>query len=233
MITHFYQYHPYETGIFVEIFLPKRAEFQGTLYRVLTEGFDLEKVKNHFRNSHKRDKIKRLLEKYYDEVANYTEENIENFPQVFFGYSMYEVDGVFLSKRKGIVEERTQIVRIIFMPDFEHLYEHFRLDENPVENELRIVNIVKLFLRVPNSNDENFFKDFKVLTKREKALVKYISKWVDDIGLFLFGYVVYEICERILDLHFLDENSGHQLEDEIWVTSFWHFAVNRIVFKEE
>ncbi len=40
-----YAFNPSEHGIFVEIYLPKKAEFQGTLYQALTEGFDIEKVR--------------------------------------------------------------------------------------------------------------------------------------------------------------------------------------------
>jgi hypothetical protein len=45
----FYQYQRNEAGFFTELYLAKRAEFQGTLYKVLTEGFDLDKLKAHFR----------------------------------------------------------------------------------------------------------------------------------------------------------------------------------------
>ena len=53
----------------------------------------------------------------------------------------------------------------------------------------------------------------------------YLDDWIWDITLFLFGYIVYEICEKIKNL---SESGDITPEDEIWVTSFWNLQISRI-----
>ena len=60
------------------------------------------------------------LTKYYDEFVLRGE-------QIFHGYSIYEVDGVF-SGLSTIYEERTSVVKIIFKPDFIELHESGKFD---------------------------------------------------------------------------------------------------------
>ena len=40
-----YQAQDSESGIFVELYLPKKSYFQGTLYDTLTKGFNISDVK--------------------------------------------------------------------------------------------------------------------------------------------------------------------------------------------
>jgi len=98
-----YQFRPSESGLFVELYLPKRAEYQGALYNTITDGFQKDKVESHFRNAatDKKEGIRNLLEDYYPTMANYTDEMIYRLMEffrsdvpLFSGYSMYEVDGV-------------------------------------------------------------------------------------------------------------------------------------------
>src|SRR5262245_1136935 len=94
-----YAFNPSEHGIFVEIYLPKKAEFQRTLYQALTEGFDIEMVRSHFQA--KQERINSFLRGHYS-----CQGRIEGMRQVFYGYSMYEVDGVYYdSKNKKTFEE--------------------------------------------------------------------------------------------------------------------------------
>ena len=102
-----YRFHEFEPGVFVEIYLPKKAKFQGTLYDTLTKGFNFDNVKDHFLSSKKSD-IWQFLEKY-GRIRDYSEERINVFPELFWGYSVYEVDGVFRSNASSsrIIEEKT------------------------------------------------------------------------------------------------------------------------------
>src|SRR4051812_38604948 len=102
-----YEFKPSDPGILVEIYLPKKANFQGTLYDTLTKGFYIKNVISHFKKPEKKPGIKKLLKRFKDSVR-YLEDEIDHFPPVLFGYSLYEVDGVFISERNGIQAERTQ-----------------------------------------------------------------------------------------------------------------------------
>lgn len=226
-----YQFYPGEGGIFVEIYLPKRADFQGRLYDSLTKGFDLEKVKAHFK-SEKAANIRKLLLKYYDEIANYTDETIDKMETVFWGYSMYEVDGVFYNPEKGIEEERTQVLRVMFLPNIKHLYSNFRLSDDDRINEDRIRMLVKKYLRSPSNIAAQFKAENTGMNTVELSIVDYLDVWIQNVALFLFGYIVYEICERILELYNEIDTDKDIIENEIWITSFWNLTTNRIIFEK-
>ena len=46
-----YRFHKGDPGTFVEIYLPKKALYQGKLYNTLTNGFRNEGVLKHFRKN--------------------------------------------------------------------------------------------------------------------------------------------------------------------------------------
>ncbi|MGH9427772.1 MAG: hypothetical protein ACRD2L_15900 [Terriglobia bacterium] len=215
-----YAFNPSEHGIFVEIYLPKKAEFQGTLYQALTEGFDIEKVRGHFRA--KREQINAFLQGHYS-----CDGRIETMQQVFYGYSMYEVDGVYYDlKNKKTFEERNQVIRVMFKPDLEAV----NIRTLPVE---RAQTVTKLFVRHAGKT-ESFPTDHPQIylnaSEQEKAMISsllvYLEGWKYDVALFVLGYIVFEICERIQEL---DIMKGKDAEEEILVTSFWNLTVNRIV----
>jgi len=49
-------------------------------------------------------------------------------------------------------------------------------------------------------------------------VVKEVRKWVDDTGLFIFGFLVRRFWGEVLRL-------GRR-EDEIWITSFFNLNIN-------
>jgi hypothetical protein len=215
----------------MEIYLPKKANFQGTLYETLTRGFDLNVVKAHFKNPDKRARIKNLLTRFYS-IAQYDLETIDGYQPIFFGYSLYEVDGVFCNEKKGIVEERVQAIRIVFKPDYDYLFQNFMLAQNEKESRDEIRVLVRRFLRFSSPDVQAFIatlsRDEYLDSKR--ALLLFIDKWVAYVCLFVFGYVVYEICAKITQLYREEGNDITKVEDEVWVTSFWNLGVNRICF---
>jgi hypothetical protein len=87
----------------------KKAEFQLLLYETLTAGFNLEKVRSHFRS--KAEAIRRFMRRNR-QLHDFSSYRINHFGSVFTGYSLYEVDGTF----DGGAQERTQVVRVIFVP---------------------------------------------------------------------------------------------------------------------
>lgn len=215
-----------EYGIYVELYLPKRAKFQGRLYQALTEGFKHEIVREYFLNHTKRPKIIELLKQHqYSKWLNYTPDYIETLDSLYWGYSMYEVDGVFKPAIGDKVdEERTQVIRLMFLPQ--------SLDEKMAKFEVEfgtdeywhLLELIGGFLRSPKRN-QTFPPDLK--NEKERQLIQYILDWCLAVGFFLIGYVVFEICSEIEEL---SDREDADYEKEVWMTSFWHFNVNRIVF---
>lgn len=209
-----YQFQPYEPGVFVEVYLPKKALYQGTLYNALTEAFDFERVKEHFRDPDKRDHIYKLLERYTE--TKDIETRLDRLNQFYWGYSMYEVDGVFFEK--GVInEERTQVIRIIFLPDLQEIQS---LAPSVEYGSLR--RFVKRALKA--DSDER-----QLLRNTHPEIIDYINNWIGDVGLFLFGYVIFHLCSRIKELN---EAARGDLEKEIWVSSFWALEINRVILSK-
>ena len=228
-----YEFCRGEPAVFSEIYLPKKSVYQGRLYDTLTRGFDIDNIKEHFIK--KESKIKELLRRY-NRLVGYDRAFIDEFPRVFFGYSMYEVDGVFYDIDKGItakehtriVEERTQIIRIIFKPDMNELDRLFNkvIPDDAVDKDEFLKILARTYLSHSSSSLETFFEDEEKMRLYQEVF-KYLQKWTDYTGLFMFGYLIYEISELILSL-FRGDKIG-KVEDVIWVTSLWNLSVNRIV----
>jgi hypothetical protein len=57
-----------------------------------------------------------------------------------------------------------------------------------------------------------------------KQLAAAITKWIDDCGLFIFGFLVRELWTSVVKAAEAEE--AEKLEDEIWVSSIFHFNIN-------
>lgn len=240
-----YKFLPAVSAIFVEIFLPKKAKYQGTLYDTLTNGFKLN-YKEHF-NGEKRADIQHFLEEYTLEGENISEMIdgfVERGERFFFGYSMYEVDGVFVSDKKDkkgdnvLDEERTQVIKLIFkLSDQEVLkkvkrkYRRTSITLNKIRAliGMGLQSTHQKTLSVGQTSSDKTPKDesseynyFKGLTKKEREVYSYIEgltkDWVDDAGIFLFGYIIYELSRGV-----------NKVEEQIWVTSVWDAKVNVVI----
>lgn len=212
-----YKFNPAKHGVFVEIYLPKKAAFQGTLFESLTEGFDLNKVRAHL--TEREAEVKRLLKD--STYCNDYERRVKNMRQVFTGYSMYEVDGVFYGgEGKPVDEERTQIIRIMFLPN------DIRADVSALPQEIT-KEIIREYIRFTGGHDkygDHFLSTHEGLADEQKAqvrnLVEDLRDWEAEQVLFLFGYVMFNLCEKIQKL------GGSYDQAEIWITSFWNLSVN-------
>jgi hypothetical protein len=222
-----YKFQRGEGGIFVEIYLPKKAEFQGTLYNTLVKGFRVKNIKNHFKDSEKVPGIKKLLKDFKDSVRFLdTREEIDAFPSVLKGYSMFEVEGVFYnSKKRQIQAELTQVISIMFKPDLQKFSQKHKRTKDAAK---RINRVTKDYLRFPDGREEFVKARRRRLGAIEQEVLEHLAKWTNYVGLFLFGYLVYEICEQITKLVGEGAMKWDDAEDEIWVTSFWNLVINPI-----
>lgn len=233
-----YLVKPQEPAVFVELYLPKKAVFQGVLYNALTAGFRLEKVKEHFLKADptKQRQIRSLLGKSWT-MVDYSPTDIQQFRRVFFGYSLYDVNGVFL-KSAGtepeaesdsdetyrVAEETSQVVRMVF--------KYPCAAESPI-----VIDFLMLAMRRPLSEMSQFADVHRTEittiagTEAEHVftLLEDLERWQMYVGLFVFGFLIYNICEGILHL---GESTKVQidpadlLQDEIWVTSSWSTSMN-------
>ena len=201
----------------MEIYVAKKAEFQPLLYETLTAGFNLKKVRSHFRS--KAEAIRRFMRRNR-QLHDFSSYRIDHFGNVFTGYSLYEVDGTFA----GGAQERTQVVRVIFVPPLAQLSERLAI---PRGHRLAYVSH---FLRFWTHNTDSYDAHRNATVPfepGERDLVRKLSGWLDDVGLFATGYLLYEICTGISELH--RRGLIRKPEKELWVTSFRDFALNRMM----
>jgi hypothetical protein len=213
-----YRFKPFEPGIIVEVYLPKRANYQGTLYETLTSAFTWKNVLSHFEDSNRRPVIDELLKEY---TEFYSPDMLETIDQFFWGYSVYEVDGVFFEKphrneRGQIDEERTQVIRFMFFPDL--ALAETLITESDIASFGSVARAVSALLS--KGRDER-----AIIGRNVPKLKDYIDRWVGAVGLFIFGYFIFNLTERIRALNLSD---FHDLEKEIWVTSLWSLEVNKV-----
>ncbi len=235
-----YELMPLESGVFAELYLPKKAHYQGQLYETLTKGFDVDEVRRHLRG--KRKQIQTYLAgatQYWDISGRESqspdqflnEAFIKRFPDLLHGYTMYEVDGVFRSPHTGqVVEERTQIIRLMFITDLDQQFS--TLDFIDDSNREAATLLARAYLRSPHWDRHRFLEDQKLFAsartfddRQAAAIIGLTAEWARFIAVFLFGYVVHDICEG---LRKLNQNEMVALEEEIWVTFFWNLIISRI-----
>ncbi len=235
-----YELMPLESGVFAELYLPKKAHYQGQLYETLTKGFDVDEVRRHLRG--KRKQIQTYLggaTQYWDISGRdspspdqfLNEAFIRRFPDLLHGYTMYEVDGVFRSPDTGqVVEERTQIIRLMFITDLDQQFS--KLDFIDDSNRESATLLARSYLRSPHWDRHRFLEDQKLFAsarlfddRQGAAIIGLTAEWARFIAVFLFGYVVHDICEG---LRKLNQNEKVALEEEIWVTFFWNLIISRI-----
>jgi hypothetical protein len=130
-MTRTYAFTRGERGIFAEIYFPRRVAHQGAIFTALQRGHSTSVVRTYFR-----DNLTDILEELRDypfifDPYRYrrrrprtveTEDalarkRIDMYRSPFSGWSMYQVDGVFINPRGRVYEEATQVVRIMFRKD--------------------------------------------------------------------------------------------------------------------
>jgi hypothetical protein len=233
LLLSMYDFQKGEPAILVELFLPYKAKYQGALYETLSTGLKLHKEKyaSHFNSEHK-DGITKMLHRY-GITGNY-QDFITRNRLVFTGYSTYEVHGVFCGKDGEPIEEQTTVIKIIFKPNYDELTDEIIAECSQSE----VAEPSKEFLEEFLSNLfriglRNSYRDSEITPvigytalagiydhmdpAQRQHCVKKVRDWIEDVGLFLFGYIVYNLSHGVEDR-----------EEEIWVTSHWNFYVNRV-----
>jgi len=195
-------------GTLFEIFLTKRIEYQAKLYEALQSGLVLENVQaflqatQHPMPDQERIRLRNLLPDSL--VSAFTPERVARMEQVCFGFSLTEVDGVFVmdATQPGTqrMQERTQVVQLFFKPDA--LYRRLQDDPIVTAEEWRAVldGVSDLWERPWNGSP---------LPGVRAEFQTTLLEWAIDVRLFVFGFMVGKITEELA----MDEQ-------EIWVTSY-------------
>lgn len=218
-----------------EIMLPKKIQYQDFLFASLVDGIRSFSFSDYFRQNE--ESVRQLFEKYSDII--YHEKNIlevfdSEFNPVFQGYSMYEVDGVFRHEN-GVAfdEELTQIIRIYFIPDYDGIAKRF-----PGLSDLEILEYADNFFSLTT----NMYRRMQQFKKTEEDILKgftpaegnklgdYFNRWVEAVSVFVFGYIIHEICRHLS--RYYEDKKLKALEKEIWVTSHWGILINRTKLRE-
>ena len=201
-----------EPGMLVEVYFPKKAAYQGALFAALVKGLDQQAVKKYLTRHMSR--VRHLVR---PKLSVPLAKRVGSYRQVFHGYSMYEVDGVFRGQVTSY-EERTQVLRLLFKPEY-----HAHLKDIDDEALPQVYEYIRRFRQIPISITDNpieHFKTFeriKTLSKQEKQALQAVLEWSEDIHLFVFGYLLGRFTEI-----------GGLKEEEIWVTSYRSAVVNVI-----
>ena len=235
-----------ERPLFSEVYFPKKIVYQGTVFKALEEGLREEIVKEYLKGN-----VVSLTEelKGYPDILNPRQfeeasrkqpqfvsledalKRIEVYQSCFRGWSMYEVDGIFL-RNGGIDEERTQVIRLMFRFDSSL---SALAEEAGCGDALRAIHLwfmdhrfYRLVEQKPWDAAEkrrliNFRSPWpaykrKFVEKHFEAAMKESVKWLDDCALFTYGYLVRNFWEIVL-------KRGRR-EDEIWVTSLFGLNLN-------
>jgi len=77
-----YKFQTYEPGVLIELYLPKKAKYQGKLYEVLTDGFRLKNVKE---NLKRKKKERSDFLKNYTEIEELTDCRIDKIASFYYG----------------------------------------------------------------------------------------------------------------------------------------------------
>lgn len=252
-----YEFEPGKRSIFAEIYFPKKVAYQGAIFEALEGGLNEEYVRTELvRLSQLLLETELSVYPHWFDPERYTttELRIERptleqaksrmamYVSPFHGWSMYEVDGVFLSKRKRngrrqIDEERTQVIRLIFVFDDKVEKQATKLGHLDVYRAI-LYWIMSIYGHTDydaywNKGEMKRFLDRhgewspekrRYAERHYKRLAGAITKWIDDCGLFIFGFLVRELWKKVVDVAEIEK--GRKLEDEIWVSSIFHFNIN-------
>lgn len=175
---------------------------------------------------------------------------IDVYVSYYKGWSMYEVDGVWEATKPPLlegtpalpvgeeeaprlVEERTQVIRLMFrLPStYEEEARHagcFDVLRAIIYWTIGIQGSLNEHRSWSRAEQARFMVHHTPWPKKKAAfarryfarVAKEVEKWIDDCGLFIFGYLVRKFAENVL--------KEKEEEAEIWVTSFFTLGVNVI-----
>lgn len=237
---------PWETGVLVEFYLPKKASYQGPLHDLLKDALYIDRVRS-LLGKRKAEILPTLNVLLAHRGCGEEDWNqiLRNIPEgILGGWSMYEVDGVFIDREKdqsirerlknkgnentslsddedaAIFEERTQVVRLILYPDLRNV--QLIAGQNCSLDSAR--GLVDAFLHHSTARSADFLEDHGGFWDKKfpdrKALeraCRYMEEWITAAGVLVFGYLVWAISDAI----------GTK-EKVFWVTSSWGLNINQV-----
>lgn len=231
-----------------EVYFPKKVEYQGIIYKSLHDGYDQQNVKDylqlhtasllielaeyaHLFNPYQYGTEQRM--ETAESPLEQARKRIAMYKSPFRGWSMYEVDGMFFNGRGRIYEERTQVIRLMFRFGNSSFIRHARRANATDVLRSIILQAISIhgLLETEDTWDEQNTQRYLALhgpwqdEKRRRFAEKYYSsicrevgKWIGDCVLFIFGYLVREFSQRVLE--------ADRIEEEIWVMSFFDMTLN-------
>ncbi|MCB9855741.1 MAG: hypothetical protein H6818_08635 [Phycisphaerales bacterium] len=211
-----YELEGADPGHLCEVYLPKKSKYQGLLYKTLVKGLEFDALKRHFAVDNERaDQIRHFVRNRGFEIKP---EYVNSLKGVFMGYSLYEVDGVFASSGspQALYEERTQVIRFIFVPDFEGAGKACDCESFIVRE------LAKIVFRIPAIHMGEIVDRVRGSTGVEiphetiRKSIDWLIRWECSTSLFLYGFVVYSISRDLRELNLQDPSAG--AEEEIWTT---------------
>jgi hypothetical protein len=205
-----YKFNQAQIALETNIFIPKKCHLIHVLNKVIPDGFCVENIKTHFRSKAKRTLIRSYF-KNYSFLNGITDKDIDNIQDIFKGYSIYDVHGGFAGQGNKIYEETTSVVKILFIPDLDVVIEKYPQKTHS------IFTTTRDFLELPFGIEPCF--DEKLDELWYKETIEYLKDWKRSVGLIVFGYLIYSICDSLEKLKTKEILSWDDLEEEIWVNS--------------
>lgn len=218
-----YIMRPFDLGVLAEFYLPKKIAYQGPLHDRLRGGLRPEVFRKHLleNKANVLPTLEGFLSRRGHSESEWTQ-LVEEIPgNILGGWSMYEVDGVFVDRENDrVFEERTQVVRIILYPDLKQIAscsgggcstESVQLLTNAflVHGTARVSD----FLR---DEGDRWLPRFPSAEALHRACEQ-LHRWVTISAVFVFGYLVWSIADTI----------GTD-EKVFWVTSLWNLNINQV-----
>ncbi|MDP3661548.1 MAG: hypothetical protein Q8R17_01740 [bacterium] len=239
-----------EQSIFSEIYFPKHAAYQGTIFGALRDGYKEAHVKDYLTIGVNNEA---LLDEFKDYPAlfdpdDYTkvrrvktpvsiaeaEKRIEMYKSPFKGWSIYSVDGVFFDDDTGkMYEEAVQVIRIMFRFESSYAAMAAQADCSDVLRCILFSVIAQQghlneHKRWGKAEEKRFVASHEPWPKNKRAFVQHyyapivreVNQWIDDRALFIFAYLVRQFGEKVL---------AEQLDEkQIWVTHLFNQNLNVI-----
>ncbi len=242
-----------QRGVFAEVYFPRRVAAQGTIFDALAEGHEEAAVKDYLQRNvsillQELPRHLQVFEPHRQKPAakrkrKPTKEDalarIEAYKSPFSGWSNYIiVEGVFWGRDGKMVEEGTQIIRLMFTFESSYALEAANVGCQDVLRAMlfwminRGVRLTEV-ARWDKAELKRFMKEYEPFTPHKKAFTqKYfelvaleIYKWMGDWFLFVFGYLVRKFSEKLAELG--------RPEEEIWVTMFTNLIVSAMKKTEQ
>lgn len=200
-------------GVLFEVFLSKRIEYQAKLYEALQNGLVPHTVREFLlarapEASHaESERLLRLIPE--SARPHFRRERIARMQQVCFGFSLTEVDGVFVMDANDPgahrTQERTQVIQLFFKPDqwVRHVNGDTRLADGHRQALWEWASRLwsepwTLGSAWQHSDGTDACDEYRLQ----------VAHWALDVQFFVFGFLVGKITEELA----MDET-------EIWVTS--------------